>query len=318
MENNITVAEISDVADKTGNGFSDKKHEKTKTDWNKIGFLFSMFIIPCLNFLIFYVYVNFDSVLLSFQKRDGSFTLENFAWVFKELASEDSVLKEAFINTITFFLNEYIVVRIVTLIMAYFFYKKIMGYGFFRVLFYVPNILSAVVMVSIYDGFIGPSGPLYQFLEQQTGVQYEFLFDSRYAMKALLIYQIWLAFGTGTIMLTSAMGRIPEEVTEAAILDGVSPWKEFTKIIFPLIWPTLSTLMITGLAGLLSADCNVLLFTQGKYGTYTISYWMYEQVVTYQSLWHASAFGQLCTLILIPIVFIGKYILERFGSDVTY
>lgn len=220
MENNISVAEISDVADKTGNGFSDKKHEKTKTDWNKIGFLFSMFIIPCLNFLIFYVYVNFDSVLLSFQKRDGSFTLENFAWVFKELASEDSVLKEAFINAITFFLNEYIVVRIVTLIMAYFFYKKIMGYGFFRVLFYVPNILSAVVMVSIYDGFIGPSGPLYQFLEQQTGVQYEFLFDSRYAMKALLIYQIWLAFGTGTIMLTSAMGRIPEEVTEAAYIDG--------------------------------------------------------------------------------------------------
>lgn len=289
-----------------------------KREWMKIGFMASMFVVPVLNFIIFYFYVNIDSILLSFQKFDGSFTLENFKWVFEELGSENSVLKEAFKNTLIFFFTDYIVVRIVTLVMAYFFYKKIAGYKFFRVLYYVPNILSAVVMTAIYDGFIGPSGPVYQVLESWTGVQYEFLFDSRYVMYALTVYKLWLAFGTGTIMLTSAMGRIPEEITEAAILDGVTPWKEFVKIIFPLIWPTLSTLMITGLAGILGADANILLFTQGKYGTYTINYWMYEQVVTYKSLWHASAFGQICTLILIPIVFGGKYILERFNSDVSY
>lgn len=289
-----------------------------KREWMKIGFMASMFAVPVLNFIIFYFYVNIDSILLSFQKFDGSFTLENFKWVFEELGSENSVLKEAFKNTLIFFFTDYIVVRIVTLVMAYFFYKKIAGYKFFRVLYYVPNILSAVVMTAIYDGFIGPSGPVYQVLESWTGVQYEFLFDSRYVMYALTVYKLWLAFGTGTIMLTSAMGRIPEEITEAAILDGVTPWKEFVKIIFPLIWPTLSTLMITGLAGILGADANILLFTQGKYGTYTINYWMYEQVVTYKSLWHASAFGQICTLILIPIVFGGKYILERFNSDVSY
>lgn len=289
-----------------------------KREWMKIGFMASMFVVPVLNFIIFYFYVNIDSILLSFQKFDGSFTLENFKWVFEELGSENSVLKEAFKNTLIFFFTDYIVVRIVTLVMAYFFYKKIAGYKFFRVLYYVPNILSAVVMTAIYDGFIGPSGPVYQVLESWTGVQYEFLFDSRYVMYALIVYKLWLAFGTGTIMLTSAMGRIPEEITEAAILDGVTPWKEFVKIIFPLIWPTLSTLMITGLAGILGADANILLFTQGKYGTYTINYWMYEQVVTYKSLWHASAFGQICTLILIPIVFGGKYILERFNSDVSY
>lgn len=289
-----------------------------KREWMKIGFMASMFVVPVLNFIIFYFYVNIDSILLSFQKFDGSFTLENFKWVFEELGSENSVLKEAFKNTLIFFFTDYIVVRIVTLVMAYFFYKKIAGYKFFRVLYYVPNILSAVVMTAIYDGFIGPSGPVYQVLESWTGIQYEFLFDSRYVMYALIVYKLWLAFGTGTIMLTSAMGRIPEEITEAAILDGVTPWKEFVKIIFPLIWPTLSTLMITGLAGILGADANILLFTQGKYGTYTINYWMYEQVVTYKSLWHASAFGQICTLILIPIVFGGKYILERFNSDVSY
>lgn len=292
-----------------------------KKDWGKIGFMVTMFIVPVLNFLIFYVYVNLDSILLSFQNSKGDLTLENFVWVFKEFAGKNAVddhLKEALKNTLLIFANSFVVVRIITLFMAYFFYKKIFGYGFFRVLFYIPNILSAVVMVSIYDGFVGPSGPIYQILERSTGIQYEFLYDSRYAMKALLVYQLWVAFGTETIMLTSAMARIPVEVMEASVIDGVSPWKEFSKIILPLIWPTLSTLMITGLAWILNSDVNVLLFTQGKYGTYTISYWMYEQVYVYKSLWHASAFGQLCTLALIPIVYIGKAILERIGSDVTY
>lgn len=292
-----------------------------KTDWKRIGFMATMFVVPILNFLIFYVYVNLDSILLSFQTSKGDFTFENFLWVFREFAGKnafDDHLKEALVNTLLIFANGFIVVRIITLFMAYFFYKKIIGYGFFRVLFYIPNILSAVVMVSIYDGFIGPSGPVYQILEKITGIQYEFLYDSRYAMKTLLLYQLWVAFGTETIMLASAMARIPVEVMEAAVIDGVSPWKEFSAIIFPLIWPTLSTLMITGLAWILNSDVNILLFTQGKYGTYTISYWMYEQVYVYKSLWHASAFGQLCTLALIPIVYIGKAILERFGSDVTY
>lgn len=295
--------------------------KKRKPNWCKIGFMTTMFIVPVLNFLIFYVYVNFDSVLLSFQNAKGDFTFENFLWVFREFAGQNAVddhLKEALLNTLLIFANSFVVVRIITLFMAYFFYKKIIGYGFFRVLFYLPNILSAVVMVSIYDGFIGPSGPVYQILERITGVQYEFLYDSRYAMKALLVYQLWVAFGTETIMLASAMARIPVEVTEASVIDGASPWVEFSRIIFPLIWPTLSTLMITGLAWILNSDVNVLLFTQGKYGTYTISYWMYEQVFVFKSLWHASAFGQLCTIALIPIVWLGKALLERIGSDVTY
>ncbi len=308
------VEDISKSVPLKKNTFMGKK----KGEWLKIGFLISMFIIPVLNFLIFYVYVNLDSILLSFQKPDKSFTWENFAWVFKEFRSENSVMKESLLNTLLFFFNGYIVCRIITLFMAYFFYKKIAGYKFFRVLFYVPDILSAVVMTAVFDGFIGPSGPVYQLLYKWTGTRYEFLYDSRYAMGTLLFYQIWLCFGTGTIMLTSSMARIPQEVMESAVLDGVNTWQELIYMILPLIWPTLSTLMITGLAGIFGSDGGVLLFTQGKYKTYTISYWMYEQVVTYKSLWHASALGQIYTLIAIPIVFGGKYIMEKFIEDVEY
>ena len=291
---------------------------KKKSDWVRIGFLVSMFIIPVINFFVFYVYVNIDSILLSFQKPDKSFTLDNFIWVFNEFRSGNSLLKESLINTLIFFFNGYIVCRIITLIMAYFFYKKVAGYKFFRVFYYIPDILSAVVMTAVFDNFIGPSGPIYQLLYQFTGVRYEFLYDSRYAMGTLLFYQIWLCFGTGTIMLTSAMSRIPQEVMESALLDGVNARQELIYMVMPLIWPTLSTLMITGLAGIFSASGGVLLFTQGKYKTYTINYWMYEQVVVYKSLWHASALGQIYTLISIPIVFGGKYIMERFIEDVEY
>ena len=291
---------------------------KKKEEWVKIGFLVSMFIVPVLNFIIFYVYVNIDGILLSFQKPDKSFTLDNFKWVFNEFKSENSIMKEALTNTLIFFFNGYIVCRAITLLLAYFFYKKILGYKFFRVFYYIPDILSSVVMVAVFEGFIGPCGPVYQLLYQWTGVQYEFLFDSRYAMGTMLFYQVWLCFGTGTIMLSSSMARIPQEVMESALLDGANTWQELIYMIMPLIWPTLSTMMITGLAGIFGASGGVLLFTQGKFGTYTISYWMYEQVNVYKSLHKASALGQVYTLIAIPIVFGGRYIIERFIENVEY
>ena len=291
---------------------------KKKKEWVKIGFLVSMFVIPVLNFLVFYIYTNIDGFLLSFQKPDKSFTLDNFKWVFNEFKSENSIMREALTNTLIFFFTGYTVCRVITLLLAYFFYKKVRGYKFFRVLYYIPDILSSVVMTAIFEGFIGPCGPVYQLLYQWTGVQYEFLFDSRYAMNTILFYGIWLCFGTGTIMMSASMSRIPQEVMESALLDGTTTWQEVIYMIVPLIWPTLSTMMITGLAGIFGADWGVLLFTQGKFKTYTISYWMYEQVNVYKSLWHASALGQIYTLIAIPIVFGGRYIIERYIENVEY
>ena len=117
-----------------------RKKAKTKADWACMGFLFSMLSLQVINFFVFYVGVNFESIMLAFEMPDGTPTLQNFQWVFEDFVKEDSVMLEALINTVIFFFVDYIIMRLVALFLSYFLYKKIAGYKFFRVMFYIPSI----------------------------------------------------------------------------------------------------------------------------------------------------------------------------------
>lgn len=296
-----------------------RKKAKTKADWACMGFLFSMLSLQVINFFVFYVGVNFESIMLAFEMPDGTPTLQNFQWVFEDFVKEDSVMLEALINTVIFFFVDYIIMRLVALFLSYFLYKKIAGYKFFRVMFYIPSILSAVIMTTIFKTIIGPSGPIYQLLEITSHAEPpEFFADSRYALGAIIIYNCWVGFGSGTIITTGAMSRIPRDVLEAGLVDGVSPVRELFSLIVPMIWPTISTELITGLAGIFSATGPILLLTNGDFDTMTISFYIFDQVNRYGAYNEASAIGLIYTLVGIPIVLGGRWLCARIQEDVEY
>lgn len=296
-----------------------RKKAKTKADWACMGFLFSMLSLQVINFFVFYVGVNFESIMLAFEMPDGTPTLQNFQWVFEDFVKEDSVMLEALINTVIFFFVDYIIMRLVALFLSYFLYKKIAGYKFFRVMFYIPSILSAVIMTTIFKTIIGPSGPIYQLLEITSHAEPpEFFADSRYALGAIIIYNCWVGFGGGTIITTGAMSRIPRDVLEAGLVDGVSPVRELFSLIVPMIWPTISTELITGLAGIFSATGPILLLTNGDFDTMTISFYIFDQVNRYGAYNEASAIGLIYTLVGIPIVLGGRWLCARIQEDVEY
>ncbi|MBO5481562.1 MAG: sugar ABC transporter permease [Clostridia bacterium] len=296
-----------------------KQTVKKKKDWAATGFLFSMLTVQVVNFFVFYVCVNFESIMLAFKLPNGTFSLRNFEWVFQDFVKEDSVMVEALINTLTCFFVDYVIMYMVALFLSYFLYKKIAGYKFFRVMFYIPSILSAVIMTTIFKTIIGPSGPVYQMLETISGTEPpEFFADSRYAMNAIIIYNCWVGFGGGTIILTGAMSRIPRDVLEAGLVDGISPVRELFSMIIPMVWPTISTQLITGLAGIFSASGPILLLTNGEYKTMTISFYIFDQVNRYNAYNEASAIGFIYTLIGIPIVLGGRWLCGRIQEDVEY
>lgn len=293
--------------------------KKKKTDWACIGFLTSMLILQVANFIIFYVCVNFESIMLAFKLPNGTFSLKNFEWVFQDFVKEESVMKEALVNTLTTFFVDYVIMYVVALLLSYFLYKKIAGYKFFRVMFYIPSILSAVIMTTIFKTIIGPSGPVYQLLETLSGTEPpEFFADSRYAMSAVIMYNCWVGFGGGTIIITGAMSRIPRDVLEAGLVDGVTPLRELFSEIIPMIWPTVSTQLITGLAGIFSATGPILLLTNGEYKTMTVSFYIFDQVNEHNAYNEASAIGLIYTLIGIPIVLGGRWLCGRIQEDVEY
>ena len=158
---------------------------------------------------------------------------------------EDKNFLEAMQNTILIIL----MVMIFTIVFAILFAAilqrgKFKGKNFFRVIFYIPNILSIVVIGGIFGAIYDPSnGLLNTFLE---AVHLDFLTHKWMGEPKIVIYSIifalvWQAIGYYMVMYMSGMSAIPEDLYEAASLDGSSEINTFFTVTLPLIWTNIRT-----------------------------------------------------------------------------
>lgn len=184
--------------------------------------------------------------------------------------------------------------------------------------FFIPSILSAVVLVTVFKEMIKTDGPLSKMLLIFGYKMPSLLTNPLTAKWVIVAYTMWTGFGVNVILYQGAMSRIPDSVIEAGELDGVTGFGELFRIITPMMWPTLSTTIILSLTGIFTASGPILLFTEGKYDTYTISYWIYSQVTFSKSYEYPSATGLFFTAIGLPIVLTVRYFINKVYDDVEY
>lgn len=276
-------------------------------------FVLSFCIVPIVNFLIFYVYVNADAIVSSFKIfEDGQvrWGLDHYLMFIKELGNE-VIFSEAFRNT---FLSFLVMLALfpVGIIIAYLFYKKIFMCNIIRTLFFLPSLLSSTVVTSVFMKIIGVSGPIAPLVSKLLGLDYvpTLIADSRFANWVIFAQMIWLGIPGDMIIWGGALSRIPNSVIEAGELDGVGWWTELWQIIVPMIWPTFSMKILLSFCGIFGATGNVFLLTKGNYGTMTLSCWMYLQVynlngdVESNTINYMSAVGMIITILSMIIVFV--------------
>ena len=245
-----------------------KKQRKIK----RLMFIWGMLLIPVIHFFLFFLYVNIDSILMAFRVQHGRefyWGLDNFARFFKEFQNPSSVLPSALRNTMVFFFKNLIIETPLALVICYFIYKRIWGYKTFRLIFYLPSIVSGAIYVTLFKYIISYEGPVSMILGLFGKDPIPFLTDSRYALNTIVFYQIFL-IGGNIIIVGGAYNHIDESVIEAGALDGTTLRTELLYIVIPLIWPTLSTLYILSFAGIFSASGPILAFTDGAYDTFTM------------------------------------------------
>lgn len=293
-------------------GPSRPKKRKKKIDKGATVFLVVMLSVPICHWFVFWLYVNINSIKLAFQLPDESWTLNNFKMLFYELSVPDSKITVAIKNTFIYFCNSMFIIMPLSLILSYFFYKKIFLYKQLRVVLYLPAIISAVALTSAFANIIAPSGPVGVMLEKM-GVDPvpKFLSDARYATWAMVFYCTWTGVGTGTLLFQGAMARIPTDVLEAARLDGCRVGSELIHIVFPLILPTVSTQIMLLMTGLFNASGPILLLTNGEHETTTIAFWIFYEVKFNGSLNNVSAAGLFFTAIGVPVILLVRWLLER-------
>ena len=280
-----------------------------KRSLNRKVFIVATLILPLLHWAVFWLYVNLDGILMAFKDQNtGVWTMDNFRYVWELLSLPGGELNIAFRITFLYFV-EGIAILVLNLIVAYFLYRKIRGYKYYRLIYFLPAMISGVVLTTIFQEFIKPSGPLGTIADwlnislPETGL----LATKETATPTMMVYNLWVGFTTTLMMFNSSMARIPADVMEASRLDGCGVFHETFSIILPMIMPMFSTMLLLQFTGIFSASGPVLLFTQGQYETTTISYWMFSQIYgaggyggtgTYNLV---SAFGLCLTVVAVPL-----------------
>ncbi len=287
----------------------------------KYRFIIPFLILPVINFLIYYVGINFNSILMAFQKQIGQsyeWSFYNFKTMFDIVNADVQSLLIAIRNTGLLFLLDTVIMVPFSFYLTYCFYKKLALGKFFRVVIYLPTILPGMVAITSFQKVFGEYGVINEILVKMGFSRFGPMFaNEKYAFLGVMFYCFWAGMSANGLYFLSAMRRIPDDVFEAAQLDGVGPFAEMTKVILPMMFSTVSMVVTLKISGLFMVDGPILLLTGGYHNTQTINFWIFNQTMGASYNFPAAA-GLVFTLINLPIVIICRKIMNRLDSNVDY
>ncbi len=298
------------------------------------GFCYALVAIPVIHFLVFWLYVNASSIALAFQDAKGAFTFNNFQTVWDGFVDKDMFgisLKDSLFRSMILWLCGELICFPISIITTYVLAKKIPGHYIFRICYLIPGLIGAIIWTSIVRFMFQYDGPLVALFENlgadlPIGVINNGFFGSEEtAFGALLSVRILMGLVGQNAVMTGAFSRVPNELFESARLDGAGFWKECFGIAIPCIWSTLSTLLTFALCSVFTADYNVYLYTDGTGGPggsmSTIGYQLYNLTYrlsagTSSNYGYPAALGVALTLITLPVVLIGRRLLDKVQENV--
>ena len=301
-----------------------KPKESKMSTWNRkrLAYYILMFAIPVIQFCIFYLYVNFNSVMLAFKDMDvkGNYEIvwfDNFRLVFSDLFTDLNMLNSLKNTGILFGLTMLIGIPL-PMAVSYYIYKKRFAHKFFSIILYLPSIMSTLALTIAYKYFCENAIP--QIMMDWFEIRQQGLLSSyETAFTATLIYTLWFGMGSSFMLYASTMGSISESIIESAQLDGVKPWQEFISIILPHIYPTFVTYVVTNIAVAFTNQMNLysIYGINAPVYTQTIGYFLYRKTANadLSEYPYLATFGIVCTLICVPICFTIKKMLEKFGPS---
>lgn len=230
-----------------------------------------LFVAPfIIGFLIFGLYPIYNTIALSFTDtqlmKSGShfIGLDNFKALFA-----DSTFPTALKNTWVLWLMNFIPQLGIALLLATWFTNtrlKIKGGGFWRMLFYLPNLMMSATIAALFFSLFSYYGPVNQYLVR-AGFLAQAIDYIRVPniMRGLVVFiQWWLWFGQTTIILMAAMTSISISIYEAALADGANSWQMFRFITLPLIKPVMIYVLVTSLVGGMQMFDIPMLLTDGR------------------------------------------------------
>jgi ABC-type sugar transport system permease subunit len=192
------------------------------------------------------------------------------------------------------------------------------GYRVFRTLFFVPAMLSVAALAMIFLGLYRPDGMLNTFLKMVglSSLTRVWLGNQSTALGALIAIDIWGGIGFYSVLFFAALASFPEELYDAAMLDGAGYWTIMWKIAFPLMTDFIGLVVILQFLNILSGAAYMILLTGGGPGTatFTLGYYLYDQAFLSHRLGYSQAMGVAIFFIGIVVIVLIRRTSARFSS----
>ena len=164
--------------------------------------------------------------------------------------------------------------------------------AFFRTALFAPVVTTLVAVAVIWRYVFHPHYGLLNYTLGRIGIPpIDWLGDPHWAMPAIIVFAVWKNFGYNMIILLAGLQSIPEQLYEAARIDGASLWQQFRHVTLPMLAPIVTMVNILTIAGYFQLFAEPYVMTQGGplQSTVSVLYFMYEEGFKWWNLGSASA-----------------------------
>lgn len=282
---------------------------KNSLNYARYGYIFSLpFIIT---FLIFSLYPTIYTGILGFTDRKGLIDsgthflenpFENFSLILSNSTFQISIQNTVLIWVMNFIPQIFLALLLTAWLTSR--QNRLRGKGFFKVMFYMPNIITAATVAILFSSLFGyPMGPV-NSLVTSWGISdspINFLVNKWNSRIIVAFIQFWMWYGYTMIILVSGVLGISPEIYEAADLDGASGVQTFFKITIPNLQTILLYTLITSLIGGLNMFDISRLFNQGgpDNATLTTSAFIYNQAFSGSYMYNRASAASMIMFVII-------------------
>ncbi len=293
-----------------------------------------MIALPLLQFGIFYVGVNFNSILLAFSTHSGGEVgykinyfaagFNHFKDAFNYIISPEFGGGRVLLNSVIVVLVELCINLPLAIVFAFYIYKKFPLSKLFKVILFMPQLVSVMVFSVLYQKI---TQDVFAVVFNMPGGALGNVSSPIIRQVTAIFFTIWMSFGVNVVLFMGSMSSIDPSLVEAAQLDGANILQEFWHITLPMVWSTFGTFVVTTLSTIFVNQMNLYALYMDK-ALHEISTFGYLLFLAGQSaglnvegsgisldFYELSALGLMFTAVSLPIVLTVRWLLNKFGPS---
>lgn len=293
------------------------KKQLTKVQMDK-RFILGLVVVPLVIYLVFFLIPCFAGLFFGFTDF-GGYSLD-IKWVglynYKKIFA-DKAFQKAIVNHLKLYLGTVVFCFPLAYISAIALTKNkaLKESSFYKILFFFPSTVPMLIIAILWMVMYNPTFGVFNTFLQAIGLNgVQWLANSKIVMWSVLLIVIWRQFGFYLVYFMAAVSNIPQDIYEAAVIDGANEVQQTVKITVPLTWDVITTAMLFYIESSVTLGFNVVyIVTRGgpDNASEILSSYMFSMITENLDYGKASAVGAVMLLLTLGMAFIILKVFRR-------